>query len=195
LSQADIDILIRASNWVDRLSNQGVSGANEHSMCEPLQPLGDCRSGIASTIDSNLAYAEDLGPSGLWYLGVALHTITDSTSPFHTDPNGDPLCWLCNPEVTISHILLEPGSREKYSSQINRAITLAQRTITNVKGSWARNGGGNHGGIFGFWSVDWINSPAPDPCPNGDCGSGPGSSGGGGGWTPSLTPRGNSDDD
>jgi RHS repeat-associated protein len=134
LSSADLQILIDASDYVDRLHNQGASGANSHSMCEPSQSLDACTAGIAQLISADISTAqqEGFGPMGLWTLGMALHAITDSTSPWHTDPNGNPLCWRCSNLADLNHIIQEHKHAWEYPVQIQKAISLARQQFNNA---------------------------------------------------------------
>jgi hypothetical protein len=109
LSSDQIGILEAASAYVDRPGNQGPGGANSHGQCPPTQSLYACDVSINSIITGGIGTAQQLGYNdfGLWALGAAIHTFTDTTSPFHSDANGTPTCWLCDPFETEAHILGE----------------------------------------------------------------------------------------
>ena len=104
LSENDRQILKNASAWVDDVS-QDPKESFKHGMRSPFQDPTEAIAEANAFINENLEQAvrnqiiaEETGhtgndPGALSYFGDALHTVTDSTSPWHRDSAGTPLPW------------------------------------------------------------------------------------------------------
>ncbi len=104
LSVQQRDQLKRTSAWVDRVGNQTKAHNHEHAMKSP----GENPAAANRAIDQNIqnheqaaqraqggtpANANQIAGGALNEFGQALHTVTDRTSPAHTDANGNPRDW------------------------------------------------------------------------------------------------------
>ena len=100
LSQSQIRILVRASERVDK--DQSESGSYKHAMRAPNESIDDAKKETATFVAQSEDEAkqfqtehEQLGGKGLSNdaldaAGEAMHTVTDGTSPAHTDKQ--PVC-------------------------------------------------------------------------------------------------------
>lgn len=91
---------------------QDPSNANQHAMCGSGQGTGACLQGISDFLLANvLAAQQTTGDLSLDYLGEALHTISDWTSPAHVSDAGIPYTWYhSGTGENIPHFMSESSS-------------------------------------------------------------------------------------
>jgi RHS repeat-associated protein len=104
LNASERQILKNTSKWIDEVS-QDPAEAFKHGMRSPGEDPSVAIAETDAWIAENLQnaantqlVAESTGHTGndagaLGYFGIALHAVTDSTSPWHRGAGGDPLEW------------------------------------------------------------------------------------------------------
>ena len=111
---SDIDALKGASRAFDK-QTQAEEFSNLHSMLKAGQSLEDFFSARSGFIDGFLhaAQSQQLAGNHAGALRLAappMHTISDSFSPLHTGPNGDPYTWGCGPLCWPNNLLHSPDN-------------------------------------------------------------------------------------
>ena len=96
LDQEEIAIIQQESRALDKSTGVGTKYANIHSMRKPGQSPQAAKAASKSYICEKLAQArsEPDRAQALREFADAAHTITDSFSPEHTDPRGNPKLWF-----------------------------------------------------------------------------------------------------
>lgn len=80
---------------------QDPGRANLHSMCTPKQDVGGCLGGIESSLSTDMKLASESDRSlALGFVGSALHTIADWSSPAHVNDSGIPYTWTDPPRYS-----------------------------------------------------------------------------------------------
>ena len=96
VAQREIDLLKSTGRAFDRRT-QGVEDTHKHSMCRvgqnPKEALRERDDFIAQTLGKARQLARGDRDAALKLLAEALHPIMDSSSPLHTDVNGNPKEW------------------------------------------------------------------------------------------------------
>ncbi|MGA2751797.1 MAG: RHS repeat-associated core domain-containing protein [Verrucomicrobiota bacterium] len=121
LSSSDVAIVNAASVFVD--DGQGTAQSYQHAMRAPGQSKAQARAMANNWVASNLAHAQkdycscDPGRhfGALYFFGMALHTVQDSTSPAHHGfqvwhgLTANPITWL-EAEHHVAKEAWDPGS-------------------------------------------------------------------------------------
>ncbi len=105
----DLEILIAESELFDSETAWAIKYAPWHSMRRPGQSIADAIREREDFIAHNLSLARKFACYGdidskelaLHFLGEALHTLMDSSSPMHVDENGNPYTWPSFPNFFI----------------------------------------------------------------------------------------------
>lgn len=102
LSQQQRNVLIRTSRRVDGLRGQTRARVHDHAMRAPGENAAAAREAIQNHVEGRQNAARnaqgetpagvaDIVDEALEAFGEALHTVTDRTSPAHTDAQGNPM--------------------------------------------------------------------------------------------------------
>jgi RHS repeat-associated protein len=97
ISEADIDRIQAASRYFDKRT-QDPESAHKHSMAREGQDAGDAKKMRDYFVQNNLNIAKRFADNGhrnaaLGVFGQAIHPVMDSSSPEHTDADGNPRQW------------------------------------------------------------------------------------------------------
>jgi RHS repeat-associated protein len=110
LSKAQLKVLNKASDHVDRLKNQGTGGSHDHYLAKPGETTAEAKAAIGKHIEDlskkasqeqggTPAHASDIKDSALASFGELGHTLEDKASPAHSDSAGNPSTWFGMPEL------------------------------------------------------------------------------------------------
>jgi RHS repeat-associated protein len=120
LAAGEVGIVDAASVFVD--NGQGTAQSYQHAMRAPGQSKAAARAAANAWVTQNLTAAQKNWctcgamnhPVALWFFGMALHTVQDSTSPAHHGfQQWDGLSGPINLALAISHVQKEdwdPGA-------------------------------------------------------------------------------------
>ncbi len=119
-----LNTMIKASDYVDRISNQGEEQSYMHAMRANWdESVTDAKNKISTFISSGLGQYSSGG--NLFLLGQVLHTVMDSTCPAHMNQQtGEPLVYnIFNHEEGINEYnAIETEVLNKIKNQIGNLI-------------------------------------------------------------------------
>jgi len=154
LTNSQREILKRASRQRDSLAMQTAQYAFVHAMSSPGQSPEEAKKAINKEIQDNERAAQQfqsafqktgqpgLSATAILEFGNALHTVTDRTSPTHTDANGNPMVWPGIPIPGTSTFKQDLDYAEKHAEgeknisdeQMNNAVTAAREEFRRTFG-------------------------------------------------------------
>lgn len=152
LSVTQRNELKRISAWVDRVPGGQTKAHNhEHAMKSPGEDPAAARRAIDQNIQTHEQaaqkaqggtpeHASEIQKGALDEFGQAGHTVTDRTSPAHTDANGNPRDWNGIPttpgqaEVVSQH---EAEEATATPEQFENAVVAIQQAFKNTFGDAA----------------------------------------------------------
>jgi RHS repeat-associated protein len=115
-------------------------GENPQAARQAAESLIKKEEGTAQRIQGPISSAADIGDESLKHFGMALHTVTDGTSPGHVDASGAPRDWNGLPispsraEAAREHAFDE---NHPTADQLNHAVREAQRAFCETYGDIA----------------------------------------------------------
>ncbi len=135
---SDIAALQAGSRAFDR-STQTIAYSNEHAMAMPGQSSAAATAATEAFINAMIALAQNAAAAGdrataLDYLAKAMHPIMDSSSPAHTDENGNPRTYCgfrC--DLTQGHSMdWVPFGRERVSDLTDAIMADQDRRLRDA---------------------------------------------------------------
>lgn len=100
VSNADIWQIQQGSDFADSFAFQGAEWSFMHAMSNGSahQTANDARRQTTQFVASQMSDANSVYNAGgndqaMFLFGIAMHPLMDSTSPAHTDPQGNPIPW------------------------------------------------------------------------------------------------------
>jgi RHS repeat-associated protein len=152
LSQQRRDALKQTSRWVDRPAGQTKAHNYEHALRSPGEDPAAARRAIDANIKGHQRAAQraqgetppsqvnQITPGALNEFGQALHTVTDRTSPAHTDANGNPMEWAGIPVTPAEVAAASQHAAEEANitaEQMDAAVKAARESFREAFGDVA----------------------------------------------------------
>jgi hypothetical protein len=129
-----------------KFGGQAVVNSYQHGMRAPRQSVADAKAKKEEFVAENKNKAteyqcsyENQGGKGLsdlalYSFGIAAHTVSDETSPAHTNRRGDPIVWL----PTAANVLLRVAQEiEITPEQVQINVARLQEAFKSVFGAEA----------------------------------------------------------
>ncbi len=151
LSKRQINELKRISESVDSLAHQTKAHNHEHAMMSPGENPTAARQAIDQNIQaheqaarrvqgSSVENISQISLGALNEFGQVLHTVTDRTSPAHTDQSGNPRVWSGIPVSDREDALARQHQAEEAqitAEQLEKAVTAARDSFRRTFGEAA----------------------------------------------------------
>ncbi len=147
VSAGELQHLIARQYAMDK--DQSPSRQYTHAMRQPGQSAEDASNRMWSFVATNIAGANaTLGRNGsftstsLDWLGDAIHTVEDYTSPMHTSASGEPLVWGggAHPIQALGHWQGENSPSDNWAD-FGKAIRLTMAAFMQANPELARKNG------------------------------------------------------